>query len=276
MRERTTAVDAYLRYGMFSVAGYLDLLDARIMRLLLAFQGEKGILGNLCEIGVHHGRLFLILALCRRANERALAIDLFEDDKFNFPSRHHRGRDRALITNALRLGISLSEDEILKTSSLDIQEKDILARTVGPMRFFSIDGNHGYRYFENDLRLATRTISNEGIIVVDDFFNVNFPDVTFAAYNFLKNTDEVVPFLVTPSKLYLTRPSMAIAYQAQVRKANLIRDAKCSSVHLFGRNAFLMRRDLRYRLLALADNNDALRWGVRLGSRLLNNFPQIN
>ena len=51
---------------MRGVTGYLRRLDATIISTLLGWQENNGVKGNLCEIGVHHGRLFLILALSRR------------------------------------------------------------------------------------------------------------------------------------------------------------------------------------------------------------------
>jgi hypothetical protein len=195
-------------------------LDARIIASILAFQADNDIFGNLCEIGVHHGRLFFMLALARRSNERSLAIDLFEDDSINSSLRQHRGRDRALFTNARRLGIPLSEAEICKTSSLEIRADDILSRTGGPIRFFSIDGGHNYKNLKNDLIIAKETLHEAGIIAIDDFFNRDWPEVTFATYDFMKETNEIIPFLLSPGKIYLARAGTATTYKFAVGKAN--------------------------------------------------------
>jgi peptide chain release factor 2 len=55
------------------------------------------------EIGVHHGRLFIPMALARRPGERALAIDVFEDQHLNVD---HSGKgDRARFEeNVARTG----------------------------------------------------------------------------------------------------------------------------------------------------------------------------
>jgi hypothetical protein len=39
--------------------------------------------GGIAEIGVHHGKLFILLYLLGRPPEKAVAIDLFEDQHFN-------------------------------------------------------------------------------------------------------------------------------------------------------------------------------------------------
>src|ERR1700757_4122244 len=162
MNKTSMLLDKYIARSMETVQGYLPSLDARLIAALLSNQDENNIMGHLCEIGVHHGRLFLMLALARRSGERALAIDLFEDDAINSNTRH-AGRDRALFANARRLGIELSQEETFKTSSLDIGAEDILKRTTGQIRFFSIDGSHLFQPVENDLRLAESTLTAQGI-----------------------------------------------------------------------------------------------------------------
>lgn len=238
MDRALISVDKYVARSMKTVQGFLTTLDARLIAALLSYQGENNIAGHLCEVGVHHGRLFLMLALARRAGERALAIDLFEDDARNANTRH-AGRDRALLANAHRLGIELSEEETFKTSSLDIEAADILTRTTGRIRFFSIDGGHLYQHVENDLRLAERTLTAEGIIAVDDFFNVGWADVSFATYDFLRRTDTIVPFAIT-SKLYLAAPAMADKYKTALgRRADL---GQTFCVQILGREVLALRQ----------------------------------
>lgn len=239
MKSATSILlDRYIACSMETVRGYLIPLDAQLIGTLLSYQDENNIKGHLCEIGVHHGRLFLMLALARRTGERALAIDLFEDDAIN-ANTQHAGRDRALFANAHRLGIELSEEEIFKTSSLEIEPADILARTTGHIRFFSIDGCHLYQYVENDLRLAERTLIAEGVIAVDDFFNPFWPDVNFAAGDFLRRTDTIVPFAIT-SKLYLASPTSAEKYKtALAKRADL---AQVSCVQMLGREVLAFRQ----------------------------------
>ena len=77
MKNTATILDRYVSRSMGTVQGYLTSLDARLVAALLSCQDEGNIAGHLCEIGVHHGKLFLMLALARRPGERSLAIDLF-------------------------------------------------------------------------------------------------------------------------------------------------------------------------------------------------------
>lgn len=241
MDNTSISLDNYVARSIETVQGYLTSLDAELIAALLSYQNKNDIAGHLCEVGVHHGRLFLILALARRAGDRALAIDLFEDDAVNANSQH-AGRDRALIANARRLGIELSGEELFKTSSLDIKDIDILTRTTGRIRFFSIDGGHTYQHVENDLELAERTLTAEGVIAVDDFFSINWADVSFATYDFLRRTDKLVPFAITFAKLYLAAPIVAERYKAALAKRPDL--GQISSSQILGREVLTLRRSV--------------------------------
>lgn len=242
MASKPISIERYISRWMPTVRGYLTPLDARLVHALLTHQIESHIRGHLCEIGVHHGRLFLMLALARGAGERALAIDLFEDDRLN-AGTEQAGRDRAVINNARRLGVELADQEVFKTSSTDIEPADILARTTGPVRFYSVDGGHLYHNVENDLLLAEQTLTPEGIIAVDDFFNPGWTDVSFAVYDFLRRTDVIVPFAITPAKIYLAPLRAAGQY-----KAALMRDtrfAQTELVQVLGKEVLRVKQGLR-------------------------------
>lgn len=214
-------LDRYVTRSMHSVTGYLTVLDARIMAALLSYQHASSVTGHLCEIGVHHGRSFFLLALARRAGERSVAIDLFEDDEMTV-NTSHAGRDRGLFSNAERLKIALSSEEIFKTSSLEITAADIQARTTGGVRFFSLDGCHLSEFVANDLRLAAATLTADGVIAVDDFFNTSWPDVTAVTCEYLRQATSIVPFALSTSKLYLAPPDVAERYKtALTRHAGL-------------------------------------------------------
>jgi hypothetical protein len=197
----------YVRRHIYRVPGMLRDPDTSVICALLAWQEKIAAAGNLSEIGVHHGRLFLLLALSRRPDETAVAIDLFEDDGINRGIQ--AGRDGALLRNARKLNLELSAAEILKGSSMDLTAEDILSRAGGPIRFFSVDGGHMYRHVENDMRLAQQCLSAEGIIAADDFFYLGWPEVSFAVYDFMRSTSDVVPVFATNRKLYLARREFA-------------------------------------------------------------------
>jgi hypothetical protein len=205
------ALRNYVRRKIYSVNGYLKSLDARLIAALAAWQTGHQMAGGLAEIGVHHGKLFFLLALSRQVGEKSLAIDLFEDDELNASTRFG-GRSRAFSTHAVRLKVALDSAEVQKADSLTLASDDVLRR-IGRVRIFSVDGGHLYHHVAHDLPLAFSTLAPGGVIVVDDFCNSEWPDVTSATYDFVRAQEgKIVPAILTRNKLYLTAPDSAAAY----------------------------------------------------------------
>jgi len=91
-------------------------------------------------------------------------------------------------------------------------------------------------------------LTAEGIIAVDDFFNKEWADVTFATYDFLRQTDSMVPFAIT-SKLYLAAPAAAEKYKAAlVKRFDL---AQITSVQMLGRDVLTLRQGVLKRAYEL-------------------------
>lgn len=207
-----TGIERYMAWDMHRVAGYLRTLDARIFSAVLAAQKADGLVGSVVEIGVHHGRSFILMALHRQAGESALAIDLFEDDEM-YSDAGGPGRFGHFHENCRRLRVELSSDEVLKGSSLDLTPDDVLSR-AGRARFFSIDGGHGYEHVANDLALAQEVVLDDGVVVVDDFASPFWPEVTFATYDWLRGSGaDFAPFAITQTKLYLSDRQQSSRYR---------------------------------------------------------------
>jgi Methyltransferase domain len=205
------ALRSYVRHKIYSINGYLKSLDARLIVALAAWQSGNKIAGGLAEIGVHHGKLFFLLALSRQVGEKSLAIDLFEDDEMNASTRFG-GRSHAFSTHAARLRVTLESSEVQKADSLTLTSDDVLSR-VGKVRLFSIDGGHLYHHVAHDLPLAFSTLAPGGVIIVDDFCNSEWPEVTSATYDFVRSQEgKIVPAILTRNKLYLAPPDVASAY----------------------------------------------------------------
>jgi Methyltransferase domain len=205
------ALRNYLRWSIYSVNGYLKSLDARLIVALAGWQTANKIVGGLAEIGVHHGKLFFLLALSRQIGEKSLAIDLFEDDDMNASTRFE-GRNRAFSKHAANLNVPLDSAEVLKADSLTLSADDILRR-VGKVRIFSVDGGHLYHHVAHDLPLVLSTLADGGVIIVDDFCNAEWPEVTSATYDFVRaQNGKIVPAILTRNKLYLAPPDIASKY----------------------------------------------------------------
>jgi hypothetical protein len=67
-----------------------------------------------------------------------------------------------------------------------------------------IDGEHTERAVLNDLEFAQKNLGVGGVIVVDDIWQSHFLGVMSAVMKIVHNSD-LVPFLTTRNKMYLTR-----------------------------------------------------------------------
>lgn len=239
-------LDGYMAKDLYKIDGFLKSLDARVIRAVADWQAARGVRGGLAEIGIHHGKLFFILALSRQTGERALAMDLFTDDALNAGTAS-AGRDRAFFTHARRMGVELTHEEILKGDSLELSPDDILERT-GPVRLFSVDGGHLYHHVDNDLRLADAVLHDQGVIAIDDFCNATWPEVTFAAFDFLKAAREsIAPAVLTKNKLYVCRPAAVSFYEEAITASSAFGDATPERVTILGREVLFLRQDLKSR-----------------------------
>ncbi|MBV8538836.1 MAG: class I SAM-dependent methyltransferase [Alphaproteobacteria bacterium] len=220
----------YLAAGHRSVDGWLTPLSARVLSFLLAEQARLGVRGAVGEIGVHHGKLFLIAYLATRSDERAFAIDVFDMQEFNVDQSGKGDRER-FLANVRRHAGSTDGLVVITADSLKLSPQRILDE-AGRARFVSVDGGHTEECAFNDLRLAEACLAEGGIILLDDYFNHHWPDVSVgAARHFLSADARTKPFLVTPNKVFAAEPRYHGAYQTAVRER--FRPNFNNSAHMF-------------------------------------------
>jgi hypothetical protein len=146
--------------------------------------------GNAAEIGVHHGKLCILLSLLC---DHVYAVDVF-DPALNRDSSGDG--DRAIFErNMGRYGgactIIQSDSALLTPDRLP------------PIRLFSVDGSHTADMTESDLRLAAAALEPGGVVILDDYFNEHWPDVSIGANRVIAD-GALVPFAIAPGKLLLT------------------------------------------------------------------------
>lgn len=232
-------MNRYLNLNFYRTEGFIDRLDAIIFREIIAGQVKHEVKGSLVEIGVHYGRSFFLLALGRTHSEKCLAIDLFEDDALH-TNREGIGRFGGFRKNCRRYQYALSENEILKGSSLTLSAGEILER-AGEARFFSIDGGHMYEHVMNDLRLAERVLTRQGVICLDDMFSALWPEVAAATFDWMREPSQrFVPFLATKDKLYVCDSACAPLYMSMVRERKELSARAFRSMSLFSHQVLVL------------------------------------
>jgi hypothetical protein len=178
-------------------------------------QGHRAIGGNVLEIGVHHGRYFILLANGLKEDEVAVAVDIFERQDLNV-SLSGRGSWPALIENLGRFA-PLAHVEIVPADSTTLDDA-FVSRYRG-MRFVSIDGGHHRAVVCSDLWLAERVLCRSGIVALDDIYRQDWSGVTAGLSRYLGQGGGLVPFALIPNKLLMTTDrAHADSYKAALRE----------------------------------------------------------
>lgn len=206
----------YSEGGFRRVQGWLEPISAKIIASLCEQQREMGWSGSACEIGVHHGKLLILLHEGTSSNERTIAIDVFEDQHLNTDGSG-RG-DKAQFLRNLRTWSDRPDFvDVVQSSSLDLNANDVLSR-VGQVRIASVDGGHTSQCAEHDLRLIEGAAHDYAVIIVDDVFNATWPDVVVGLSKYCADPiTKFRPFAISPNKLYLARPEHHETYRTAMR-----------------------------------------------------------
>lgn len=207
----------YLSIGLKEVEGWLSTYSAEFIATLSEIQRDAGLVGSVGEIGVHHGKLFILLLLTASDTEKAFAIDVFEQQHLNTDSSGMGDRN-IFLTNIRHWARTDSQLRVIARSSLHVQPDEIVAM-CGKVRLVSVDGGHTEECVVNDLSLAGAILLDWGIAVVDDYFNPCWPDVsTGVAKYLLSRYSRLCPFAISPNKVYLCRPECAGFYRSEIRR----------------------------------------------------------
>lgn len=213
------AVARYAESGQKRVDGWLSALDAELIARVAAVQSARGLDGSVGEIGVHHGRLFILLALGLQPGERAFAVDIFGEQQHNV-DRSGEGNEARFRENLARFGVPEDRVAVIRSSSLEIRWPEIERQVGAPARLFSVDGGHTALITANDLAIADAALAEDGVAVLDDYFNEEFPEVSQGmCQHRLVDAGRLVPFVIGDNKLMLARPGHGASYRAALEAA---------------------------------------------------------
>jgi len=212
-------LNAYLRHGHELVKGWLSPGALRAIVLLSDEQRRLNISGGGAEIGVHHGKLLILLYLLGAENEAAVAIDLF--------SRQDLNVDRSGAGDLERFKRNLQRHA--DTSRLVIHEGDSTQLTAGQLlelgrghfRLISIDGGHTAEITAHDLATAEGALAQGGIIILDDCFNEEWPGVSEGVHRYFSELRNIVPFGVGANKTFFCHAAFAEQYAGVLTKMDL-------------------------------------------------------
>lgn len=168
-------MSAYNRVRRLS--GWLAWQDFQIMSVLIAAQNSNS--KSILEIGVHHGKSFVAMAIAS-GGRKLYAIDLFGRQDLNIDSSGS-GDKMIFLKNLKDFGVDLQRVVIDERLSSEVSASDV-ASAVGDIDFFHIDGGHHFSAVSSDLDLACKTLSDAGIVAIDDTYRPEWPEVTQAVF----------------------------------------------------------------------------------------------
>lgn len=201
--ERMTNYSAVRR-----IAGWLAWQDWRMLQLLVTDQNPQG--RALLEIGVHHGKSFVAMAQCA-GDRRLYAIDIFDRQEGNI-DRSGLGDKDAFLANLRRFGVDPARVTIDERLSNEVAPADVLG-AVGPVDLFHIDGGHHIDAVNADLDLALATVSDSGVVAIDDTYRPEWPEVSAAVFAHAGFQAEFMQFAIGFNKSYWCRPDSRQRYQ---------------------------------------------------------------
>ena len=263
-------IDKYLKNGVNEVDGWLSIADKFLIWSLCNIQNAYEYSGSLGEIGVHHGKLFLLLLLNLQKGEKAFCVDVFDMQDLNI-DKSGKGNEQIFLSNVDKFA-NRNMVHIIKDSSLNVNCSQIIEK-VGKARLISIDGGHTSEITKNDLNLCEKILTDEGVIVIDDYFNAAWPGVSEGVCSYLQEYgDRLAPFAIGINKVFLCRPDLHSNYREKLK--NSAREMYDWSKESFGKEVDVYNG---YDSIKFAVGNSKfylinpiIRWGGRVHFKFLN------
>ena len=196
-------LNRYIKSGIEKVHGWLEQTDVDYILEIVNYQNQSNIYGSVGEIGVHHGKLFILLNLLTREDEHSFAIDLFDEQKENI-DRSGLGDLRIFKSNLDNYATNNQNIEILSMNSLNLDKNFYRETSSKKFKLFSIDGGHHYKAVINDLKIAEEVMVEGGVVLLDDLLNPLWIEVVSAYSSYKLKGGKLVAFAITKDKLYLT------------------------------------------------------------------------
>lgn len=208
----------YMSSGFDSVPGWCDMglftaVD-KLNKIQNAFEARAGVL----EIGVHHGKFFILLNQVTEEDDCSAAIDLFDEQTLNIDQS---GSGDLL---AFKRNLELFDRHGGKNVRIFSTDSTTLTPSLfgdTRFRFISIDGGHTTEHTLNDLGLVVNWLHSCGVVFVDDIFNYHWPGVIEGVIRFLLTAPTLVPFAIGYNKLLLCRLSYYRCYFEAMRTSGL-------------------------------------------------------
>ena len=204
------------------IEGWFDKRAVNVLRFFNNLQVAENIAGNIFEIGAYKGKLTILLSIFLRENERLVVNDIFDLQNLNVSRSGTKANYSDFLKNLSGFFNDLSFLEIIITGSSNLH------KTIRKEKFriFSVDGGHSAKETYEDMLFAASVVEEKGIVILDDYYNSNWPGVKEGADKFVKENNNLVPLAAFFNKfIYVKKES---------------RDYYLNSLSEYGFNEFCM------------------------------------
>lgn len=213
-------VAGYLSGHFQQIRGYSNPYIWNALQPLHEWQEAEGVTGPIGEIGVMLGKFFAALALAKDAYGPHFAFDVFDLTQFNLGGGP-RGNLEIFKENLKAAGVEAAKVEIRQVDSMAITARDIEEvrdATGGGFSLFSVDGCHRAEHTVNDLQIAMELTKPGGLILLDDYYNQDWPGVQEGTVRlYLNSLPRFIPIAFTCNKLLLAHIGYAEAMFAHLK-----------------------------------------------------------
>jgi len=183
-------------------------------------QHRNGVVGPVGEIGVHHGKFAVAIAMFAFETERVWAADLFERQNENVDGSG-KGSKEMLLKYFQDFGIdTIMNNRIVTANSMSLKGVDLRSDGFSAFRFLSVDGGHTHETTLNDLFFSCEVVQEGSIVVLDDFVNQHWLGVPSGAFHFIRSQKQLIPFLWASNKLFFTSSNFANVYLQAIDHLN--------------------------------------------------------
>lgn len=169
------------------IQGMMNRLAGASFLSVLHEQKRLGIKGDLVEFGVYKGKSAFILANCTVPDETLALVDI------------------KILPEVADIKKLLPDVQIHEKSSIKFFNSRKLSKTFeNKVRFLHVDGSHTFDNVTEDLEIAEALVSENGLVVLDDFLNPHYPQVQAATYRHLYvGNSRFSVFLIGDNKAFL-------------------------------------------------------------------------
>mgnify|MGYP001101715402 FL=1 len=192
LKVNDSVVD-FINHGINAIDGMLNKSAAVIAAVCAQIVKYRGVEFSFIEIGVYKGKFFALIAKATDDNCLLYGVDPFILENQSID----------MVYSILHNHIKHNRIKLIKAMS---NEHELISRNITcNIMMAHIDGSHKEDDVYNDLKYITELIADDGVIILDDFFHKSHLGVTSATFRFLIENQNIKPFLVSSSKLYLCK-----------------------------------------------------------------------